>query len=167
MYNFIIGITIVLGVYALLKALYIKLRAGKIILKLDEGKGDIIAFIVMIIFCVIDIMNEYKYYLQYKEKFPVHKAQFLNSVVLTVIWIILFLGFIIYSGIRENGICFGYSFYSWKRIIGWKRLDENTIQLKIALFLKLRYTVKFHVSKYSIWTMIEILEKHVEKDINK
>lgn len=118
----------------------------------------------MSIFWAINIINEYKYYLQYNERFPALKAQFSNSVFVTVIWIFLSLGFVIHPDIRENGICNCYSFYNWQRIKEWKRIDDNTIQLRISLFSKLSYRVKLQVSKYSIWSMIEILENHAQKE---
>lgn len=162
-----IGIMIIFGGFGLLKALYIKLRAGKIIFKLDGGKGVAIFYIVMLILWMLLIIHEFKDYSYYKELLQGYT--FLNSRTFNdILWIELTAMLVISSmkgsEIRENGICYFYSFYSWQRIKGWKRIDENIIQLKISLFSKLSYRVKLQVSKYSIWSMIEILENHVGKD---
>lgn len=170
MYYFSLGLIILIGIYIVFNELYIKLRAGKLILKINETRGFAISLIFMFIIWILLIIFECRSYILYKNtpmEYEFFKSEILSNVYALELIIMYILNSIRCSEIRENGICYFNNFVRWKRIKDWKWTDENTIQFRFSLFFKLSYKVKLSVSKYSKWSMDETLEKYVKKPINK
>lgn len=172
---------ILLGTYALFNVLYVKFRGGQLIIKIDDDKSVTIFYAVtFIIFAVVMIRFQFRDYEFYKSlsrdhalytKLPSEheyvKSLILSCVFWTEIMAICAFDAIKHSEIREKGIYYFYRFYKWESIKNWKWVEENTVQFKIALFYKLNYRVKMHVSKYSKWSMDEILREYIKNGMDK
>lgn len=167
---FFIGIMIFLGGYALFSILYVKFKTGKLILKIDEGKGAAIFLIIIIILWTLMLLSEFRDYNRYRNlpwEYTYFKSQLFKCILMIELTAIYAFDAAKHPEIREKGIYYYYRFYKWKRIKDWKWVDENTIRFKIVLFHKLNYRITIPVSKYSKWSMDEILEKYIKNRTDK
>lgn len=181
MYNIFIIMMILLGAYALFSILYVKFRGGQLIIKINDDKSATIFSVVMfIIFVVAMIIFQFKDYTFYKSLSRDHalysklpsEHEYVKSLILscafwTEVMAIVAFDAMKHPEIREKGIYYFYRFYKWESIKNWKWIEENTVQFKIALFYKLNYRIKMHVSKYSKWSMDEILRKYIKNGTDK
>lgn len=163
-HNIQLILIISLPAFMLFKILNMKFKSGKLILRIDSGKR-IIAFNIFITILWITLMIcHFRDYTQFKNlpgEYAYYKSQILNDIFWIEAMVIYILSAVRCSEIRENGICRFYNFYRWDRLIEWKWLDENNIQLRITTFLKLSYRFQLSVSEHSKCSIDEILNKYI------